>query len=344
MITEIPYFNIKAFNTFGMDVKCRRWIDYTEAKDLPVIFASMGDNPYRCIGAGSNMLFTGDYDGTLLHSSILDFDMEPVGNGAVRLIVGSGVEFDSVIRRAAEAGLWGIENLSAIPGDAGAAAVQNIGAYGVEIKDVLEAVECYDVLENRFVTVQAADCGYAYRYSMFKEPENRMRYIVTGIRILLSKNGSPKLEYGNLSAALSSRGHDITPLDVRNEIISVRHEKLPEPAEVGSAGSFFKNPVVSGEIFASIELVAENEHGPHTKVPHFVTAHGIKIPAAWLIEQCGLKGASRGNAAVWHKQPLVLVNATGKALPEEILALENEIRESVRNKFGITLYAEVDHI
>ncbi len=148
MITEIPDFNIRAFNTFGMNVECSKWIDYTEPSDLPSVFASVDRHRFRCIGAGSNMLFTGNYDGTLIHSSILSVETEPCDNGMTRLRVGSGMTFDKVIEMSAAAGLWGIENLSAIPGDAGAAAVQNIGAYGVEVKDVIESVEVYDIQEN----------------------------------------------------------------------------------------------------------------------------------------------------------------------------------------------------
>lgn len=341
MITEISDFNIRAFNTFGMNVECSKWIDYTEPSDLPSVFASVDRHRFRCIGAGSNMLFTGNYDGTLIHSSILSVETEPCDNGMTRLRVGSGMTFDKVIEMSAAAGLWGIENLSAIPGDAGAAAVQNIGAYGVEVKDVIESVEVYDIQENRFRTIDRDECGYGYRMSMFKLPENRYRYVVTAINILLSANAGPKLDYGNIRQALEGKDASVlTPMDVREAIIRIRDEKLPAPELVGSAGSFFKNPVVSREVYDKVCLIA----GESVRVPHYEVEAGVKIPAAWLIEQCGFKGKTKGNAAVWHKQPLVIVNANGHATPDEIIGLEQDICRAVDQRYGITLEPEVDHI
>lgn len=343
MITEIPDFNIRPFNTFGMDVTCRKWIDYTEAEDLPVIFSRIKGEKFRCIGAGSNMLFTGRYDGNLLHSSILTVDASPAGDGEVNIRVGSGVCMDRLIEQTVENGLWGLENLSGIPGDAGAAAVQNVGAYGVEIKDVLESVECYDVETGSFVVIPASDCRYSYRFSMFKLTENRFRYIITAINIKLSRKPQPKLNYGNLSTVLADNPAP-TSADIRDAVIKVRSLKLPEPSEVGSAGSFFKNPVVNEDKFAEILADVRQSDGSEATVPHYPMDNGVKIPAAWLIERCGFKGKVKGNAAVWHKQPLVIVNHTGSASPEEIVALENEIRNSIVQRFGIELEAEVDHI
>ena len=336
MITQSEHFNIRAFNTFGINAQCDCWIEFTEASDLPVVFASMTSDRYRCIGQGSNMLFVNDYHGTLLHSRILDFDIEH-RDADMLIRIGSGMPFDDVVSKCCEIGYWGIENLSGIPGDAGAAAVQNIGAYGVEIKDVLVKVEAYDTVANKFVDFSNDACQYAYRHSVFKDHENAGRYVVTHITIKVTKNGGPLLNYGNLKAGLERNGN-ITPMDVRKLVIETRNAKLPDPTKVGSAGSFFKNPVVELADYNRISTIVG------TSVPHYPMGDKVKIPAAWLIEQCGWKGRTIGNAGVWHLQPLVLVNATGRATGEEILALEGEIVRDVKEKFGIILHPEADHI
>lgn len=337
MITEIDNYNILAHNTFRMNVTARKWIEYTSAKDLPSIFASIGDEKFRCIGEGSNLLFLGDYDGTLLHSRILDIEMSPAAGGGTDLRIGSGVKLDDVIAQLAAAGIWGLENLSLIPGYAGSAAVQNVGAYGVEIKDFVTSVECYDRTVNRFITLGADECKFAYRDSVFKRPENRERYVVTHLNLHLPAHGAPRLGYGHLKSALADIENP-RPMDVREAIIEMRRSKLPDVESVGSAGSFFKNPVVSEEVFERIK------DGSSTEVPHYITDKGVKIPAAWLIDQCGWKGRRIGSAGVWGSQPLVLVNADGRCTPSEIVSLEENIKNDVRQRFGIALEAEVDHI
>jgi UDP-N-acetylmuramate dehydrogenase len=284
--------------------------------------------------------------------------------------VGSGVIFDDFCEWAAKEGLWGVENLSYIPGEVGASAVQNIGAYGVEVKDVIKKVYCYDTQEEEFVHFDVDDCEYGYRDSIFKDPEIKGRYIVTHVVFALSRTPQPKLDYGHLNEAVKAAAGDgvLTPAIIRRVIIKIRKEKLPEPSVMGSAGSFFKNPVISAEHFARIEAAAKAEHGPDYKVPHYIVessdierrtsaassapvAEGddriltaVKIPAAWMIEQCGWKGRRSGNAAVYEKQPLVIVNYTGEAYPEEIIGLEKRIIDSVKKKFDIELHPEVEHI
>lgn len=289
--------------------------------------------------------------------------------------------FDDFCQWAAQQGLWGVENLSYIPGEVGASAVQNIGAYGVEVKDVIHTVYCYDTVEEEFVSFPVQECGYGYRDSIFKDPQIKGRYIVTHVVFALSSEPQPRLEYGHLAVAVAEATSDssdplLTPSLIRKVIIKIRKEKLPEPSVMGSAGSFFKNPVISLEHFQSIEAAAKAEHGADYKVPHYIiegqpsveSAHEgcgskssgchsersvsevekspqqIKIPAAWLIEQCGWKGRRSGGAAVYDKQPLVIVNYTGEAYPEEIIGLEKRIIASVKDKFGIELHPEVDHI
>jgi UDP-N-acetylmuramate dehydrogenase len=267
----------------------------------------------------------------------------------VLVSVGAGVVFDDFCDWAAKEGLWGVENLSYIPGEVGASAVQNIGAYGVEVKDVIRTVYCYDTVEEEFVNFDVTECEYGYRDSVFKDPEIRGRYIVTHVVFALSRIPQPKLEYGHLDVAVkeaqAARGAELTPALIRKVIIKIRKEKLPEPSLVGSAGSFFKNPVISAEHFAKIETAAKAEHGADYKVPHYDLPDGtVKVPAAWMIEQCGWKGRRSGGAAVWEKQPLVIVNYTGEAYPEEIMSLERRIIDSVKAKFGIELHPEVEHI
>lgn len=371
MIKTEYYKDLTKMNTFGMKVKTRCFIEYDSVADLVDIEFEELARPVLHIGGGSNLLFTQDFKGTVLHSKI-DFieildecDSVPgVGecllhtNGAssadfsqsskVLVSIGAGVTFDDFCAWAAKEGLWGVENLSYIPGEVGASAVQNIGAYGVEVKDVIQRVYCYDTVEEEFVSFGVEECGYGYRDSIFKNPEIKGRYIVTHVVFALSREPKPRLEYGHLREAVSKVAEasaGITPEMIRKVIIKIRKEKLPEPSVMGSAGSFFKNPVISLEHFQRIESAAQTEHGQDYKVPHYDLPDGmVKVPAAWMIEQCGWKGRRSGGAAVYEKQPLVIVNYTGEAYPEEIIGLERRIVSSVKEKFGVELHPEVDHI
>ena len=321
-------------------------------KMAPLKHIGGGSNPIRNtarlkhIGGGSNLLFTGDFPGTVLHSAIRHIDVISDSDDEVLVRVGAGVEFDKLCEWAARRGLWGPENLSHIPGEAGSAAVQNIGAYGVEAKDIIREVRAFDLVSRKFLTFSVEECNYGYRDSFFKSPEGKDRYIITGIVFAFRRNGSPILEYGNLRETLLSRCPCPTPSDVRETIISIRRTKLPEVGEVGSAGSFFKNPVVSREVFGNVVRISGRDEAsvPHYPVPGPGGEPFVKIPAAWLIDQCGWKGAVRGGAGVWPSQPLVIINASGDASPEEILALEECIRMSVSDRFGIVLSPEVEHI
>ena len=357
MIKTEYYKDLTKMNTFGMKVKARCFVEYDSVADLVDI--EFGDlaRPVLHIGGGSNLLFTDDFKGTVLHSKI-DF-MEVLEEGhfdpaerveeSVLVSVGSGVVFDDFCEWASKEGLWGVENLSYIPGEVGASAVQNIGAYGVEVKDVIHKVYCYDTVEEEFVSFGVEECEYGYRDSIFKNPELKGRYIVTHVVFALSREPKPRLDYGHLAEAVKEaqavRASELTPSLIRKVIIKIRKDKLPEPSVVGSAGSFFKNPVITHEHFGRIESAAMIEHGPDFKVPHYDLPDGmVKVPAAWMIEQCGWKGRRSGGAAVWDKQPLVIVNYTGEAFPEEIIGLERRIISSVKQKFGVELHPEVDHI
>ena len=392
MINTTYYQDLTKMNTFGMKVKARCFMEYDSVADLVDIEFEELARPVLHIGGGSNLLFTDDFKGTILHSKInfieiLDGDsrhceeVSPLRHceersdvaisSPVLVSVGAGVVFDDFCAWAAKEGLWGVENLSYIPGEVGASAVQNIGAYGVEVKDVIRKVYCYDTVEEEFVSFGVEECGYGYRDSIFKNPEVKGRYIVTHVVFALSRTPQPKLDYGHLRDAVmaSSARHceegqspDVaifTPSLIRKVIIKIRKEKLPEPSVMGSAGSFFKNPVITAEHFARIEAAAKAELGSDYKVPHYVLetsirhceeqsdvaiCHMVKVPAAWLIEQCGWKGRRSGGAAVYDKQPLVIVNYTGDAYPEEIIGLERRIIASVKAKFDIDLHPEVEHV
>ena len=363
MIKTSYYQDLTKMNTFGMKVKARCFIEYDSVADLVDIEFEELARPVLHIGGGSNLLFTDDFKGTVLHSKvnfieILDdchfdqssdchFDQAQRVEKSLLVSVGAGVVFDDFCAWAAKEGLWGVENLSYIPGEVGASAVQNIGAYGVEVKDVIRMVYCYDTVEEEFVRFSVGECGYGYRDSIFKDPEIKGRYIVTHVVFALSREPQPRLDYGHLKDAVlaEAAGRELTPAMIRKVIIKVRKEKLPEPSVMGSAGSFFKNPVMSAGQFAHIEAAAKAEHGPDCIVPHYDLPDGtVKVPAAWMIEQCGWKGRRSGGAAVWDKQPLVIVNYTGEAYPEEIVGLEKRIIASVKAKFGVDLHPEVEHL
>lgn len=329
-------YDLSSQNTFRMKVSCECFVEYETAKELEGLNFDRLPQPFLHIGEGSNLLFTKDFPGTVLHSNIEYVKYVDVGLDEVPVIVGAGVGFDSFVSEMCRHGLWGAENLSMIPGEVGAAAVQNIGAYGVEVKDIISGVVCFDLKERRKVRFTTAECRYGYRTSIFKEAENRGRYVVTGVLFRLSRKPSPTLEYKGIREALGGKT-PTSPLEVREAVMRIRREKLPAVEEVGSAGSFFKNPVVSREEFGRIS--------PDGTAPHYELPDGsVKVPAAWLIDRCGFKGVTEGGAAVYEKQPLVIVNATGEASPEDVLALERRIIDGVRERFGVTLHPEVEHI
>ena len=331
-------------NTFGMKVKARCFMEYDSVADLVDIEFEELARPVLHIGGGSNLLFTDDFKGTVLHSKINFIEILEEGSD-VLVSVGSGVVFDDFCAWAAKEGLWGVENLSYIPGEVGASAVQNIGAYGVEVKDVIRTVYCYDTVEEEFVKFDVEECEYGYRDSVFKDPEVKGRYVVTHVVFALSRTPQPRLDYGHLRDAVMTAGSELTPALIRRVIIKIRKEKLPEPSVMGSAGSFFKNPVITAEHFARMEAATKAELGSDYKVPHYDLPDGtVKVPAAWMIEQCGWKGRRSGGAAVYDKQPLVIVNYTGDAYPEEIVGLERRIIASVKAKFDVDLHPEVEHI
>ena len=514
MITKQAQFDLSTRNTFRMKVSCALYVEVTEEEDLLAIDWASLPQPVFVMGGGSNLLFTGDFPGTVLHvaicadfstnssakldqvqgqaakldqvqdqaakldqvqgvfgrgqilgggpgpasvpqnavecgiggpgprgeigpspkigwtrstssceppsaaqssaqtssvsepssaaqssavadpssagqsSDVADPNISPdcPDNADVLVTVPAGTVFDDFCAWAASEGLWGPENLSLIPGECGASAVQNIGAYGVEAKDIIADIRAYDRETGSFVNIDPATCGYGYRTSNFKTIW-KGRYIITAVTYRLSRTPQPKLDYGGLRKVLEDRGVAVpssgtcapphmgrgrgpfpkemggagversgtefpeegtaTPLSaqiIRDAIIDIRRKKLPAVEEIGSAGSFFCNPVISHEHFERIVAIAKEDNGPEYAVPHYDAPGGKKVPAAWMIEQCGFKGRRNGGAQVYQNQPLVIVNASGTATPEDIIGLEQEVIKAIQTKYGITLHPEVEHI
>ncbi len=334
--------DISARNTFRMKVRCAALVEISSEEDLlQADFASL-PQPLMVMGGGSNLLFRGDFPGTILHVGIKGVVEKEISLDAVYFRVGAGEVFDEFCEFAAAKGLWGPENLSLIPGEVGASAVQNIGAYGVEAKDIIHSIRAWDTVEKRFVDILGADCAYGYRASNFKTAW-KGRYIITYVTYRLWATPHPVLDYGGLRKSIPESA-TLTPGLLRDTIIGIRRKKLPDPEETGSAGSFFCNPVISQEHFARIVETARKDNGPEYEVPHYEVGDMIKVPAAWMIEQCGFKGQRLGGAQVYQNQPLVIVNASGDATPDEIIGLENKIIDTIRTKYGITLHPEVEHI
>ena len=340
MIIRHEAYDLSAQNTFGMRVSCRLYVEVTEPEDLLTLDLDALPQPLFVMGGGSNLLFTGDFPGTVLHLCNKGCHSER-SEESVRVRVAAGVVFDDFCAWAAAQGLWGPENLSLIPGEVGASAVQNIGAYGVEAKDIIDTVHAFDRTTRTFVDIPGADCGYGYRTSLFKTAW-KGRYIITAVTFRLSAVPQPKLDYGGVRKALGDR--DPSPQVIRDTIIGIREQKLPDPKEIGSAGSFFCNPIIDKEHFARIVALAKAENGPEYEVPHYDVGDCVKVPAAWMIDQCGFKGMRLGGAQVYPKQPLVIVNATGTATPDEIIALEQRVIGTIKDKYGIELHPEVEHV
>lgn len=325
----------KIANTFGIEATANRLLEYASEEELlQLIRSGSVTEPYLHVGAGSNLLFTKDYEGTVLHSLIQGIEVVRQDDDSVDVRVGAGVCWDSFVDYCVEQGWYGAENLSLIPGEVGASAVQNIGAYGVEAKDLILAVEAIS-REGEQRLFSADECAYAYRDSLFKRPDMK-RWFITRVHYRLSRCEHFTLDYGAIRQTLASFP-SVTLKHVRQSIISIRRAKLPDPAQLGNAGSFFMNPIVARETFDPLL-------GQYPSMPHYLLEDGrVKIPAGWLIEQCGWKGRSLGRAAVYDKQALVLVNLGG-ATGADIVALSDAVCRDVYRKFGISIHPEVNLI
>ena len=327
-------YSLLAHNTFGIEARCSRFVEYRSVQEAQAVARLLMEEGCPCliIGGGSNLLLTKDFEGTVVHSAIKGFAVD-----GCRVHCGSGMEWDSVVEQSLNAGLYGAENLSLIPGDVGASAVQNIGAYGVEAKDFIESVTAIEINSGREVTISHDQCQYGYRDSRFKH-DWKNRFLITNVTYRFSRDFIPRLDYGNIRSELERHGLvNPTAMQLRQVIIDIRRAKLPDPEVVGNAGSFFMNPVVKK---SKLEELMEK----YPQIPYYtVDESHVKIPAGWMIDQCGWKGRSLGRAGVHDKQALVLVNRGG-AEGREIVALYQAIQADVKERFDIEIFPEVNVI
>lgn len=338
---DIYNYSLLAHNTFGIEAKCSRFLEYSTVEEAQQIARELGsaDCLLLILGSGSNLLLVNDFEGTVVHSAIkgMQTAKDDVKPGEVLLECGSGETFDDVVAYAVSQGWSGAENLSLIPGEVGASAVQNIGAYGVEAKDIIYKIEAVEMATGELVTIYGEDCDYAYRQSRFKK-EWKNKYLITHVTYKLATKFEPHLDYGNIRSSLEAKGIvEPTLGQLRDTIIEIRESKLPDPKVLGNAGSFFMNPIVSKEKYEELAAL-------YPGMPHYTLGDGKeKIPAGWMIDQCGWKGKSLGPAGVHDRQALVLVNRGG-ATGSDIVRLYTQIRKDVFEKFGIEINPEVNVI
>ena len=340
-----PFSPVKDRHSFHIDVQARYWVDYDSVEELCSVLrdAAGFGLPILPVGGGNNLLFVNDYPGILLHSCLKEKTVLEDKGDEVLLKAGAGHNWDELAAWCVAQGWGGMQNLSGIPGEVGATPVQNIGAYGVEAKDIIEAVEVLDRTDLSQRTIVAADCEFGYRRSRFKT-DWKDRYIVTYVHYRLSRKPVFQLNYGAVSARLEAQGGLKAGNDpqsvkdnlqmVRRTIMAIRDEKLPDPAKVGNAGSFFMNPEVDRQHFRQLKSACPD-------MPAWELPDGrYKLSAAWLIDQCGWKGRRLDEAGVWPTQPLVLVNY-GQASGEDILELARSIIDDVKRRFDVALRPEV---
>lgn len=327
--------SLRSFNTFGIEAHTEELIEITSVLQLRTVLKKI-THPFYILGGGSNILLLNDLKGVVLKMSIPGIKIERDFKHAVYLSAGAGVNWHQLVLFAVKNNLGGLENLSLIPGTVGASPMQNIGAYGVEIKDIFHRLEAVEIATGKLKIFRKQALAFGYRNSIFKN-KLKGKYIITKVWFKLSKPPHRlHLSYGAIKTVLAGAGiENPTIQDISNAVIKIRSEKLPDPEEIGNAGSFFKNPVIKKKLFAEL-------YEQYPDIPHYPQSDGtIKLPAAWLIERCGWKGKRVGNTGTHVRQALVLVNY-GNAKGAEIYTLAQEIQESVCQKFKISLEMEVN--
>lgn len=327
-------YPLKDLNTFGFDVRSKYFVRISSTDELTSFLETtdLADYTYMILGEGSNIVFRGDYDGLILHPAIKGMEVIREDDLFVDMRVGAGENWDQFVGYTVEKGLSGMENLSLIPGMVGSAPVQNIGAYGVEIKDRVLWVEGIYLENNERGKIFAEDCQFGYRQSIFKK-ELKNRFFITHVCFRLDKHPRFVLGYGIVEQEFRKKKKQ-DPAALRETIIEIRSAKLPDPSVTGNAGSFFKNPVIEVKEFG---LLQEK----YPAVPSYPAGENIKLPAAWLIEKAGWKGVREKDTGTWPQQPLVIVNY-GHATGEEVFEFSEQIRQSIINQFGIDLEREVN--
>ena len=333
-------FSLLRHNTFGIDAYCRLFIEYSDISELKDALKKVKEMhiPMLHIGGGSNLLFTKDYEGVVLHAGSKNIKIIKETEDNIYIEADAGVVWDEFVEWTIKHGSFGLENLSLIPGEVGASAVQNIGAYGIEVCQYIDRVKTLEVATEKYHEFTNEECNYGYRHSIFKG-ELYGKHIVTSVVYKLSKVFTPHLEYGALKTQLEKHNlnaKDITAQQLRKLIIDIRNEKLPNPNDIGSAGSFFMNPIVSEEKFVAL-------YQQYPTIPHYPAKNGIKLSAGWLIDQAGWKGKKFKNAGVYEKQALVLVN-NGGATGDDVVQLAQSIQKDILEKFGINIKPEAIYI
>ena len=327
--------SLKSFNSFGIDVLAKFFVEINAFEQLNELFAEAQflEIPRIVMGGGSNMLFTQDFEGLVIRMNIRGLENE-INHHDVFVTAGAGEVWNDLVNYCVDAGFGGIENLSLIPGSVGASPIQNIGAYGVELKDVFESCQAFEIATQQIKTFSKADCQFDYRESIFKQALKN-QYIITEVKFKLTKQAEINSSYGAIADELSKRGiQKPTIKDVSEVVSAIRVSKLPDPSTIGNAGSFFKNPIISKSEFDKV-------HAQYPDLVHFAVGDQVKLAAGWLIEQCGWKGKIVGNTGTWKNQALVLVNHGG-ASGDEIYNFSEAIISSVQQKFGVLLQREVN--
>jgi len=325
--------SLKPYNTLGVDARARYFLAVTAADSLAAIGGTPNDRPLLVLGRGSNILFTRDFEGLVLKNDIKGLAVLEQADNDVWVRAGGGEDWHAFVQWCLRRGFYGLENLSLIPGTVGAAPVQNIGAYGVEVADRIETVEAIDLQSGEGCRFEVGACDFAYRSSIFKE-RCRNRYFITAVTFHLNKNAQPVTSYADVRRALAARKKTVvTPQELSDTICDIRRIKLPDPEEIANAGSFFKNPIISRSLYRELA-----DRFP--ELPSYpVDDQRVKIAAGWMIEKCGWKGRRVGACGVYPQQALVLVNYGG-ATGRDILDLAEAIQASVEKRFAIRLQPE----
>lgn len=333
-------FSLQPYNTFGVDAQARYFTEVNTIDELKeaLIFAKAQNLQLLFLGGGSNILLTKDFDGLAIRLNLRGISEEIINENEVWVTAKAGENWHEFVMYCLQKNYGGLENLSLIPGNVGTSPMQNIGAYGTEIKDIFVSCEVLDLENLELRTFNLEQCRFGYRDSIFKQ-EGKGRYVILEVTFKLSKkNHHIKTEYGAIQSELENLGiENPTIQDVSKAVINIRQSKLPDPKEIGNAGSFFKNPTIPLAQFKALKQKFENIQG-------YPNGDGVKVPAGWLIEQCGWKGKQIGNVASHKLQSLVIINATGSATGKEIFDFSTEIINSVKEKFGIELEREVNII
>ena len=331
------HVSLKPFNTFGIDAEARYYLQVASLQTLRDFLAAppLAALPQLVLGGGSNVLLLNDFDGVVLHMAISGIAKVKEDQDYVWVQAGAGVNWHQLVLHCIAHNYAGIENLSLIPGTVGAAPIQNIGAYGVELQDVFESLEALEIRTGKVHTFNSAACAFGYRNSIFKR-EHKGQYIILNVTLRLQKKPTFKTEYGAIQQTLEAMGiQELSIKTISDAIIHIRQSKLPDPAQLGNAGSFFKNPVITETQFKQLQI-----HYP--QIPGYPQPEGqVKVPAAWLIEQCGWKGKTAGAVGVHKQQPLVLVNYGG-GTGQAIYQLAQDIQQSVQAQFDIKIGPEVN--